>query len=267
MKPQSSADAVHQPAHYQAGRFGCQAIEFTRRMTGPPSNVFKYVFRHEDKGGAEDLRKALVYLGWAIEDGTRPVVEPEWETGLAVLYAAHVVPYLPAVDPVYAALGWLLDGQYARVKSLILARLAEYEREAELAGPWPTLLEVPPAVPSVLDRDTHLWVRDENHDWLSPDRGHDCTVSLATTAPCITGHRSYGPFTPRVSSWPSLLKVPDTVTEVRDADGGAWERTDFGWSLRGGGHLCGFGISVPGACAVGHPRLSPFTLVKVEEQP
>jgi hypothetical protein len=30
-------------------------------------NVMKYLWRHERKGGAEDLRKAQVYLGWLID--------------------------------------------------------------------------------------------------------------------------------------------------------------------------------------------------------
>jgi hypothetical protein len=30
-------------------------------------NVMKYLWRHERKGGAEDLRKAQVYLAWLIE--------------------------------------------------------------------------------------------------------------------------------------------------------------------------------------------------------
>ena len=30
-------------------------------------NVLKYLYRYEDKGGVEDLKKARVYLGWLIE--------------------------------------------------------------------------------------------------------------------------------------------------------------------------------------------------------
>lgn len=43
------ADNVNHPSHYCKG------------------NVMKYVFRAEDKGGAEDLRKAAVYLKWLLE--------------------------------------------------------------------------------------------------------------------------------------------------------------------------------------------------------
>ena len=31
-------------------------------------NIMKYIFRYEDKGGAEDLLKARMYLQWLINE-------------------------------------------------------------------------------------------------------------------------------------------------------------------------------------------------------
>ena len=66
-----SASAVEHPAHYTAGDIEC--IDAIRAALGDGfadyclGNVIKYVWRHRMKGGAEDLEKARVYLGWAIE--------------------------------------------------------------------------------------------------------------------------------------------------------------------------------------------------------
>lgn len=66
-----SASAVEHPAHYTAGDVEC--IDAIRAALGDGfadyclGNVIKYVWRHRMKGGAEDLEKARVYLGWAIE--------------------------------------------------------------------------------------------------------------------------------------------------------------------------------------------------------
>lgn len=66
----SASEAVHAPAHYQKG--GIETIRFIAAKIGPEGfksyclgNVYKYLSRHEDKGGKEDLDKAGVYLGWA----------------------------------------------------------------------------------------------------------------------------------------------------------------------------------------------------------
>jgi hypothetical protein len=67
--------AVHHPAHYTKG--GIETIDFIRAKLGAEGfrayclgNVLKYVTRWQDKNGEEDLKKALVYLEWAIEDTT-----------------------------------------------------------------------------------------------------------------------------------------------------------------------------------------------------
>ena len=65
------ADAVNHPQHYCKG--GVECIEAIRAsMTDEAfagyckGNVMKYIFRYENKGGVEDLNKALVYLNWLI---------------------------------------------------------------------------------------------------------------------------------------------------------------------------------------------------------
>jgi hypothetical protein len=73
-----STDPVTKPAHYQ--RAGIETIDYIRATLDGPGfeaycigNVLKYVSRYREKGGIEDLRKAQVYLGWAIQpvDGKR----------------------------------------------------------------------------------------------------------------------------------------------------------------------------------------------------
>lgn len=65
-------DNVNHPNHYDKGN-GVECIEAIRAsMTDAAfagyckGNVLKYMWRYEDKGGIEDLRKAQVYLGWLI---------------------------------------------------------------------------------------------------------------------------------------------------------------------------------------------------------
>jgi hypothetical protein len=66
-------DAVNKPAHYQQG--GIETIDYIAQTLGPDGfraycigNVMKYVSRAGKKGElVEDLRKAQVYLGWAIK--------------------------------------------------------------------------------------------------------------------------------------------------------------------------------------------------------
>lgn len=64
------SDNVHQPKHYQAG--GIEAIDYIAAKLGDGfrdyciGNVLKYASRYKHKNGDEDLRKASVYLAWAI---------------------------------------------------------------------------------------------------------------------------------------------------------------------------------------------------------
>lgn len=74
------SDNVNHPSHYTKGGIECIAA-IRASMTKAAfagfckGNVMKYVFRYENKGGVEDLKKARVYLDWMIE------TEKETENG------------------------------------------------------------------------------------------------------------------------------------------------------------------------------------------
>lgn len=60
------------PDHYKHG--GIDPIDYMRMKLSEESfrgfcigNIIKYVSRYEQKNGLEDLKKAQVYLGWAID--------------------------------------------------------------------------------------------------------------------------------------------------------------------------------------------------------
>ena len=70
---ETKGDAVLHPSHYckdggveciDAIRASMTSVAFAGYCKG---NVMKYLFRYENKGGIEDLKKAQVYLGWLIE--------------------------------------------------------------------------------------------------------------------------------------------------------------------------------------------------------
>lgn len=74
------SDNVHSPAHYADKQI--EVIEYIRDTLTPDGytdyclgNVLKYVSRWRHKGGVEDLEKAQVYLGWAI-DNAEALTEP-----------------------------------------------------------------------------------------------------------------------------------------------------------------------------------------------
>ena len=53
------ADNIN-PKHYRQHVYEC--IEFTMHMNFNLGNAFKYIWRHKEKGGREDLEKAVWYL-------------------------------------------------------------------------------------------------------------------------------------------------------------------------------------------------------------
>ena len=66
------ADNVNHPAHYETGKFECidvmketQGIEAT--MDFCVCNALKYIYRHRNKNGDEDIKKADWYLKKYIE--------------------------------------------------------------------------------------------------------------------------------------------------------------------------------------------------------
>lgn len=80
-------DNVHTPKHYTSAPI--ETIDYIAANLGPDGfkdyclgNVIKYVSRWRLKNGTEDLRKARVYLGWAIDgrDARVPLAPPpsEW---------------------------------------------------------------------------------------------------------------------------------------------------------------------------------------------
>lgn len=65
-------DAVNHPSHYNTGNI--EVIEYIRDKLTPEQyvgycmgNVLKYCSRWQHKDGLQDLEKAYVYLGWAID--------------------------------------------------------------------------------------------------------------------------------------------------------------------------------------------------------
>lgn len=73
-------DPVNSPDHYTFGTIEC--IDYLRDKLSPEAfegfcigNVLKYCSRYTHKNGVEDLKKAQVYLGWAIEAAGRREAE------------------------------------------------------------------------------------------------------------------------------------------------------------------------------------------------
>lgn len=70
--PAQINDPVNQPNHYTYGDI--EVIDYIKdKLTREQfegyciGNVMKYTSRYRHKGGVEDLKKANVYLNWAIE--------------------------------------------------------------------------------------------------------------------------------------------------------------------------------------------------------
>jgi hypothetical protein len=67
-----TVDNVNHPAHYNQG--GIECIDAIKAATGSgfvkycTGNVIKYLWRYDNKGGAEDLKKAAWYLDRAIKE-------------------------------------------------------------------------------------------------------------------------------------------------------------------------------------------------------
>lgn len=68
------ADMVNHPPHYTSSKAYCanckesiECIEIARHMSFNIGNAVKYLWRHELKGGLEDLKKAKWYINDAIK--------------------------------------------------------------------------------------------------------------------------------------------------------------------------------------------------------
>ena len=67
------SDNVNHPVHYTSGGIECieaiKASMSTEQYRGYlKGNTLKYLWRYDLKGGLEDLQKAIVYLGWLIQE-------------------------------------------------------------------------------------------------------------------------------------------------------------------------------------------------------
>lgn len=67
-----SVDNVNHPSHYETGKFEC--IDVMVETQGAETvkgfcigNAFKYIYRHSNKNGLEDVKKARWYLNKYIE--------------------------------------------------------------------------------------------------------------------------------------------------------------------------------------------------------
>lgn len=65
-------DNINHPAHYETGRFEC--IDVMEETQGTEAvkgfclcNAFKYLYRHNNKNGDEDIKKAIWYLNKYLE--------------------------------------------------------------------------------------------------------------------------------------------------------------------------------------------------------
>lgn len=73
MEPAVKPDAVNHPAHYKsAGGLECidamiAAMGIEKVRNGCECNTFKYIWRHDKKGGLEDMEKARWYIDKYIE--------------------------------------------------------------------------------------------------------------------------------------------------------------------------------------------------------
>jgi hypothetical protein len=56
------SDNVNHPKHYTQHPSGVECIQITEHMGFCVGNAIKYLWRHEQKGGVEDLKKARWYI-------------------------------------------------------------------------------------------------------------------------------------------------------------------------------------------------------------
>lgn len=120
-------DPVNHPSHYTSPRFGVECIDFTRRMTGLAANAFKYIWRHQEKGKLEDLRKAAVYLGWMIEDQCSCAYSPSQAGAILELFHQHMAGVLldGTLNEVYMALADLVFDNPEKALDRVQARIKE----------------------------------------------------------------------------------------------------------------------------------------------
>lgn len=85
-------DAVHHPSHYTSHPSGFECLEVTRQLSFDTGNAVKYVWRRNDKGTtAQDLDKALFYLGDAVRNAPESLAVPK--------LAAEILRRVADADP------------------------------------------------------------------------------------------------------------------------------------------------------------------------
>jgi len=55
-------DNVNKPKHYNTHSSGVECIQIIEHLGYCIGNAMKYIWRHENKNGIEDLKKAIWYL-------------------------------------------------------------------------------------------------------------------------------------------------------------------------------------------------------------
>lgn len=60
-------DPVNHPRHYTQHPSGVECIEITEHMNFCVGNAIKYLWRADEKGGLEDLKKAAWYINREIQ--------------------------------------------------------------------------------------------------------------------------------------------------------------------------------------------------------
>lgn len=73
-------DCVNHPSHYETGKFECiEVMEETQSVEAVKNfcicNAFKYLYRHANKNGLEDIKKARWYLDKYIELSERGEID------------------------------------------------------------------------------------------------------------------------------------------------------------------------------------------------
>lgn len=113
-------DNVNHPKHYETGKYECidvmietQGIEAVKNFC--ICNAFKYLYRHENKNGVEDVRKAKWYLDKYLElvdfeatrdllSGDKPLVKiPPLKNGRRFDYDEP-----PTAESILADLGYMV---------------------------------------------------------------------------------------------------------------------------------------------------------------
>ena len=63
-------DNVEHPKHYTIHPSGVECIHITEHFNFCIGNAMKYLWRHKDKNGVEDLKKAVWYINREIKRRT-----------------------------------------------------------------------------------------------------------------------------------------------------------------------------------------------------